>query len=698
MKLPQNAGPTLTRKLPMNKTGTAISQSKIFEFSYCPEIDGLRAIAVLLVICAHAELGFTGGFVGVDIFFVISGFLITGLIVKKTQADTFSLGNFWLRRIKRILPAASLVVLTVLVVGAFCFLPQDYVDLANSAIYQKFMLSNVFFWREVDYFAGPAEVNPLLHTLSLEEQFYLGFPLLIVLTIRKNLMLTIASLVVITVSSICLSEWGMNRAPTATFYLLPPRMWELTLGGLIVFLPKPQAVPQIAKELLSIFGLCMIFSAACLFSVNTRFPGFTAIIPCFGAVFFIFSNAGSLTQTGKLIAAKPFVTIGLISYSLYLWHWPILAFGRYWLGLELPLVARACAVLLSFILAWLSWKYVEVPMRNKTNFAGLKLTFIGALSSIILIASLSFLININDGFPSRWPNNIQRLAMKSEGFENHIRIGNNEVALNKFPTIGKTEFSNNGKRIFLWGDSHAGVCVDALSQIMNKNNASGWAAARGGHPPLLGVWSPQKWWLLNSRKDDLVRSESIFKFIVDKEVTDVLLVDRWSFYTLGHPDGRLDGLVIDENSSSVSRLDSQRAFRNGIKTTCERLIEEGKNVYIMLQVPRQQVSPRRNVILNKLFDTSSHGVTIAEHRERQILANKLIIEVANNFDDVFILDPSPFCFDKNGQSILEDSQNLLYNDDNHLSPAGAKKFLTELLSSICATDNSSPNESVDSSK
>ena len=218
----------------------------MIDFKYRPDVDGLRAVAVTLVLLFHAGLGFSGGFIGVDVFFVISGFLITGLILKEQESGKFSLANFWVRRIRRIIPAATVVVVAVLVAGFFILLPRDYEDLGKSAIAQQLMLSNVYFWRNTGYFDGPADLKALLHTWSLavEEQFYLGYPFLMMLLHRFGRKVTVGALTFLGVGSLIVSVYGVEHHPSATFFLLPTRAWELLIGGLICFLPKPTRVPS----------------------------------------------------------------------------------------------------------------------------------------------------------------------------------------------------------------------------------------------------------------------------------------------------------------------------------------------------------------------------------------------------------------------------------------------------------------------
>jgi peptidoglycan/LPS O-acetylase OafA/YrhL len=286
----------------------------MIESKYRPDIDGLRAVAVLLVVLFHARWGFTGGFVGVDVFFVISGFLITGMMLKEQQSGTFRLADFWIRRVRRIIPASLVMVVAVLVAGAFLLLPHDYETLGESAISQQFMLANVYFWRNTGYFDAPAEQRRLLHTWSLavEEQFYLGYPILFALVQRIPKKLTVLLLLAISAVSFAVSEWGVWHHPSATFFLLPTRAWELLMGGLLCFAPPPTRFKDWQLGLASLVGLGGIVVAGWFFSSSTPFPGRNALLPCAAAALLIYANSSRLTWIGRALAARPVVLVGLI--------------------------------------------------------------------------------------------------------------------------------------------------------------------------------------------------------------------------------------------------------------------------------------------------------------------------------------------------------------------------------------------------
>ena len=278
----------------------------------------------------HAGLGFTGGYVGVDVFFVISGFLITALISEELSLNQFELREFWGRRIRRILPASTMMCLLVLIAGMFLLLPTDFNELAESASAHQLLFSNVFFWRRLSYFAGPSEVKPLLHTWSLavEEQFYLFYPVLLIIlrnVSRTRHLIILTSLFFL---SLILSEWAVWHHPSAAFFLLPTRMWELLAGGIAFFCPISNR-KKIWQEVGAWMGIALILMAGVLFDSDTEFPGFWALLPCGGSFLLIYCNGTSLTSVGRLLSFRPVVFTGLLSYSLYLWHWPILAYMHY---------------------------------------------------------------------------------------------------------------------------------------------------------------------------------------------------------------------------------------------------------------------------------------------------------------------------------------------------------------------------------
>jgi len=333
---------------------------------YRPEIDGLRSIAVVPVILFHAGFSiFSGGFVGVDVFFVISGYLITTIILQAMDKGTFSLLDFYARRCRRILPALIFITLVTLPFAWTWMLPQQFKDHGQAMVAVTVFASNILFWIESGYFAPAAELKPLLHTWSLavEEQYYLLFPLILMLFWLRSRTVATALLGVVFVISLGAAEWGWRNAPSANFYLLPFRAWELMTGSLTaIWLLRRDGDPA-PNDVLSAIGLALIIGSVFVYNEDTPFPSLYALAPVLGTALVIAFGASG-TVVAKLLSLKGFVGIGLISYSAYLWHQPLFAFARLRDSVEPSHMLMGLLGLFSFVLAALTWRFIERPFRR----------------------------------------------------------------------------------------------------------------------------------------------------------------------------------------------------------------------------------------------------------------------------------------------------------------------------------------------
>jgi peptidoglycan/LPS O-acetylase OafA/YrhL len=386
--------------------------------SYRPDIDGLRALAVLVVMLFHARVGpFTGGFVGVDVFFVISGFLIASIIEHDLVRAQFTFMRFYERRVRRIFPALFVLIVICFPLAAWLLMPPAFEAFSASVAAISVFSSNILFWKEAGYFASPSEIKPLLHTWSLavEEQFYLIFPAFFVfITLRfKNWRLQL--LITLAAASLLLSIWGVKFAPGATFYLMPTRIWELLLGAIlaisILHFPKSRN-PQSPKdrtfqEILSVSGLAMITWSAVAYTDGTPFPGLHALLPCGGCAFIVFSGARGSSYVGRILSLPPVIFLGKISYSLYLLHWPALVFYRYYVIRPLTQLEAIGVLVASVGLAILSWRFVELPCRRSSPRVSRGSVVSLALSgaSILLIGGLAGYVT--DGWHARFPDYVR---------------------------------------------------------------------------------------------------------------------------------------------------------------------------------------------------------------------------------------------------------------------------------------------------
>ena len=354
---------------------------------YRAEIDGLRALAVVPVILFHAgfEL-FSGGFVGVDIFFVISGYLITTILIEDIEKNRFSLTNFYERRARRILPALTVVSLVSIVVAWMLLNPIELNKFGSALLGVATFTSNIVFWRSEGYFADSAELNPLLHTWSLavEEQYYVLFPIFMFFAWRFGKSKVFWMIVLFSLLSLALSEWGWRNKPAANFYLAPTRAWELFAGSIAAFTVQKRGVQ--ANNALSILGLIAIIFSIFAYDESTPFPSVYALVPVLGVVLLILYGAKE-TYSAKLLGSRAFVSIGLISYSAYLWHQPLFAYTRIAIGeIELRLSWALFLIFVTFTLAYLSWRYVENPFRKRVVFSSKSIFSLSAISLVFLLS------------------------------------------------------------------------------------------------------------------------------------------------------------------------------------------------------------------------------------------------------------------------------------------------------------------------
>ncbi|MGQ0618715.1 MAG: acyltransferase family protein [Panacagrimonas sp.] len=382
------------------------------------DIDGLRALAVLPVVAFHGGIDQApGGFVGVDVFFVISGYLIGAIILGAVQRGTFSYLGFYERRIRRIAPALLGMIAATVVAGYFVLLPGEYRGLSVSALAALASVSNFYFWATTDYFA-PGTEEPLLHTWSLavEEQFYILLPPLLVLVTRYFPLRVKAVVVATIVASFVISVILVEGSPTAAFYSPFSRTWELMLGVLLA-MGLPLSGNQKSREAAAVLGAILIVLSVLFMTKSTPFPGVAALAPALGAALIIWAGESGTTRVGRVLSMRPMVWIGLISYSLYLWHWPVLFFVRM-TGLPFAEGERAVvnltAIALSFPVAWLSWRYIEQPFRVGQSSLDRKAVFrLAAVGGAGFLMILSALVAL-DGLPGRFSGEALRLASFGE--------------------------------------------------------------------------------------------------------------------------------------------------------------------------------------------------------------------------------------------------------------------------------------------
>ena len=432
--------------------------------TYRPDIDGLRAIAVASVVLFHAGVpGFAGGFLGVDVFFVISGFLITQLL---TAQHAPGIATFYERRIRRIVPAL-VVLLAACASAAFIVLwPSELVSFSRTLGSTVVFASNIHFMRNFDYFTPRAANDPLLHlwSLAVEEQFYIVYPCLLWLLSRFAKPLLLPALVAGLVASFAYSQWLALHAAPVAFYFSLSRAWELLLGAIVALVPVPTKSGA-ATEIASTAALLAVIASVPLLNDRLLWPAPYAALPCSGTAALLFLNANGATRAGRLLGIKPLAGLGLISYSLYLWHWPLFVFFERITLRPITLWEYAALIAAALALAWLSWRYVESPFRRALGGVGRRWVFASAAASFAALLGLSGASIWANGFPTRYSPEQRRLFDYLDAFRDPAvywkAFGEEHCAVvrERFPFERCFVPASDRRNIVLWGDSHAGNYV-----------------------------------------------------------------------------------------------------------------------------------------------------------------------------------------------------------------------------------------------
>jgi peptidoglycan/LPS O-acetylase OafA/YrhL len=663
----------------MNQPSANLNRLEAAAGRYRPDIDGLRAVAVLPVVLYHFGVApFGGGFVGVDIFFVISGFLITAMIHAEMRENRFSLVGFYERRVRRILPAMFAMMAFCSVAALVVLFPDALVAYAKSLIATAAFVSDFQFWSEASYFDIGASQKPLLHTWSLavEEQFYLVFPALLWLLRKARERVLLLSLAILLVLSLAASLWAVNEAPVSAFYLLPFRFWELALGGVLAV--GRFAVPgnSLARNGVAFGGLALIAGSVFALTSASPFPGLNALPPCLGAALIIYAGAGQPTVVSAALGARAPVFIGLISYSLYLWHWPLYVFAKYAAPAgELGPLATAALIALSVLLAVLSWHYVERPFRGRDALVSRKRLFALAGLAIAVAAVVGAVMWTGNGLPGRYSPDIRAiLAAGRNPNRAAVRCFSRSpeaVAAANLCTIGNP---NVAPSFILWGDSHSEAMLPAISAAAASKGRAGLFAGHGFCAPLAGV-----------TRLDVARctpfNDAVLKLALRPAITEIVLDARWArdagAAPLG-PDDRGRAIVLfDDQSKERSVAQTPAVFARGLERTVKILTAAGEKVVIVASVPENSVNVP--IELAKMKLSGLHWriePALPQFLARQsavfsvFRALKARYGVTILYPHLVLCGPATCAVARGGQP--------LYRDSHHLSIFGAKLMVPML--------------------
>jgi len=674
-----------------------------FHPAYRPDIDGLRAVAIIPVVLYHAFPALLpGGFVGVDIFFVISGFLISSIIFKGLQRDSFSFIGFYSNRIKRIFPALILVLSACFVFGWFFLLPGEYAELGKHIAGGVAYVENLVLRREAGYFDTKSFLKPLMHlwSLGIEEQFYLTYPLLLWIfwRLRRNLLTVIVSVALVSFS---LNIWLVHKDAVATFFLPQTRFWELLAGGALAYLrifPQPirsrsganrlslvsyltrpdHDRASVVDEVVSALGLVLVGVAIFRIHESDAFPGWWAVLPVCGAFLSILAGPSAWLNR-RILSSKPAVFIGQISYPLYLWHWPLLSFPRIMRGDELSLVVKVSAVLLSVVFSWATWRFIESPIRfgRKLWIKPVALTVASAM-----IGFIGYTAYRQEGLARRFkslPEDLGRtLAEPWSTPECRKTIGSDEMEYCRSTGTDIPE-------VLLIGDSHAASLYHGIAQAYRERAQSVMNLGAPGCVPFydtesysLGVRPEINCKLLMNRMLAFATSSPrIRTIILSLRGPENMSGQGYGATEAGEPRKEIswDGAPKD--------LDQSDMFAATLRNTLRRLSAAGKDVVIFIDWPELGFDPKsclpRPV---NLFSSPRPrcGVPRSQVDERNRAYRDVIGEMEKEFSRLRVFDPIPYLCDSSVCYAMTGG-HLLYRDDNHLSAAGAiylgERFVAE---------------------
>jgi peptidoglycan/LPS O-acetylase OafA/YrhL len=644
-------------------------------FHYRPAVDGLRGVAVLAVLGFHAfPETVSGGYIGVDVFFVISGFLITSIIARQLLHADFSFADFYWRRVRRLFPALILVLATTLALGWFLLLPSEFKQLGKHATAAAAFLANFALWRESGYFDTAAEFKPLLHlwSLGIEEQFYLVWPaILVALWRRKTALLAVLSILVL--ASFVLSVKLSQSAPIANFYWPVSRFWELGAGCLLALWMERSARAtssnrslrlDIASNLLPMAGLLLILVSTVAFDLTTPFPGWPALLPVTGSLL-ILATPGDTWFQRKVLASRPLVWTGLISYALYLWHWPLLSFLNILAAGPPPLALRWLALGLSFLLAWLTYRFIELPIRrNKERRFNLRLAAAAAVAGLAGV-----LVYTTGGGAQEFDADIQALSHGPRRDALCATRFHSEAPINYCRTT-----SEQPPSILFVGDSRAHAIYEVAAPMLAPTQ-SVMLLGRGGCPPLLNVRLSG----YDPNEKECQQVWQTFVQYVHRTKPKVVVVIGSDSSLINDPEVRLTRVGASVAESREATLEY------GLRSLLSELTQSSRVIYLG-EIPAFSTAPSCFLRAFRLPTTHCYPERDRGQVESAVAPyNRVLARLQTAFPQVQLVDAIAVLCATKVCSQRPPGKPVLYSDEVHLSPAGARLLvensgLTTLIS------------------
>ena len=657
--------------------------------AYRPDIDGLRALAILSVVLYHAGVpGVTGGFTGVDIFFVLSGYLIGGHIHSELRSGSFSYLRFYRRRAKRILPAFFAVLAFILLAALLLLSPLEAAQTARSAFAATLSASNILFWMTANYFAPKTELNPVLMTWSLgvEEQFYVLSPVLMVLLtrIRRNWLLP--TILATCALSFCFACGSLGHSPMMAFYMLPARAWELGIGVALAVAELnygSRALPAPLAESMSMAGLALLLAPVFLLTAATPFPGPAALPSVLGTALLLAVPASCINR--RLLSLPPLTFLGRISYSWYLWHWPLLAFLRVVNGGDPPRLAMLLTVAASLGPAVLSYFLIEQPFRRSTRPPA-PLLFRYALVGFAFLAACSA-VWLTHGLPQRFPALASMEAAERTLKADPCLVGDSDQP-NSSPAC--FDLSPNRPSVAIWGDSHAAALAPGLRAAANAQGYGFVELGKNSCAPLTGATHYLPLEPLRAAACTRFNRKTLALLQANRSIRIVIFAASWAA-----PFNRnwMDGWLTPDSApqaATPSLEASRQLFTESLAASIRTLQKAGKEVIVVEDTPNFDFDPMLTVRTARIparralahwlraADAADPGVAPPVAEPSIPLSISLLEQTAAQLPGVTLLDPKPALCASSAQCAYRDGDSLLFIDSSHLSPEGASRALRDL--------------------
>ena len=633
--------------------------------TYRPDIDGLRAIAVLLVVVFHFHLTSESksGFVGVDIFFVISGFLITWIIREQVQGQRFSLAAFWVRRLRRLAPALFVVLALVTLYGATRLLQGDFKQLMQEVMATQFYYANVYFWRNVNYFGLQAGNIYLLHTwsLSVEEQFYILYPIALLALLKYGRRFAPAIVLAAAVVSFALNIAFVDTKPEATFYLMPTRAWELLLGALITWLPSVRRAW--VSNLLGLAGVLLISAAIVSYNADTSFPGYFALLPTLGAVCLIHAGSRRDTFVVHALSIRPLVYVGRLSYSLYLVHWPVNVFAATELGEDYTLGWRWAMAGLCLALSALLYHGVENPFRQGRLLSRHRAFVASYGAGLVASITLCVIVFVTQGLPSRLPIEVARLAAFATDMPSERCKEFSDKPGATQPTLCSLGSPDQPPEWLIWGDSHAWAAQGAIDQWLKNTGSAGRIAFLNSCPPIKDVY------VHKGRTTCQVLNEQMLSLAAqDSRIKKVFLVSAWR--------QAMEGKLSASPGIRLTPEESIALFQRQFEATVHQLKSMGKDVYVWEPLPAARDHVPRRLALAMLRNSPVKlDFSTTEYQQDY---GFFFAALARNRGQIRASFSTSAVLCGNGNCASVISGNPVYFDNSHLAHSG-RNFWAEAL-------------------